>query len=83
MDTYLTIMVTILVITQIIRITQNTIQLHRQSNLIKKQLSQIEDITQQDLDNQRKAYQFAIKYFESRINTSDMEGEKVNESSSL
>lgn len=29
MDTYLTIMVTVLVATQVIRIAQNTIQLHR------------------------------------------------------
>lgn len=31
MDTYLTIMVTVLVATQVIRIAQNTIQLHRQN----------------------------------------------------
>ncbi len=36
MDTYLTIMVTVLVATQVIRIAQNTIQLHRQNKLIKK-----------------------------------------------
>lgn len=38
MDIYLTIMVTILVITQVVRITQNTIQLHRQNILFKEQL---------------------------------------------
>lgn len=36
MDIYLTIMVTVLVATQVIRIAQNTIQLHRQNKLIKK-----------------------------------------------
>lgn len=46
MDIYLTIMVTILVITQVVRITQNTIQLHRQNILIKEQLSQLKDVTQ-------------------------------------
>jgi tellurite resistance protein TehA-like permease len=39
MDTYLTIMVTVLVATQVIRIAQNTIQLHRQNKLIKKKRS--------------------------------------------
>ena len=48
MDIYLTIMVTILVITQVVRITQNTIQLHRQNILFKEQLSQLKDVTQED-----------------------------------
>lgn len=64
MDIYLTIMVTILVITQVVRITQNTIQLHRQNILFKEQLSQLKDVTQEDFDNQRKAYKLAIEYFE-------------------
>ena len=64
MDIYLTIMVTILVITQVGRITQNTIQLHRQNILFKEQLSQLKDVTQEDFDNQRKAYKLAIEYFE-------------------
>ena len=64
MDIYLTIMVTILVITQVVRITQNTIQLHRQNILFKEQLSQLKDVTQEDFDNQRKAYKLAIDYFE-------------------
>ncbi len=64
MSIYLTIMVTILVITQVVRITQNTIQLHRQNILFKEQLSQLKDVTQEDFDNQRKAYKLAIEYFE-------------------
>lgn len=64
MDIYLTIMVTILVITQVVRITQNTIQLHRQNILFKEQLSQLKDVTQEDFDKQRKAYKLAIEYFE-------------------
>lgn len=64
MDTYLTIMVTILVLTQVIRITQNTIQLHRQSKLICKQLDQIKDVTDEDFDIQRKAYHLIVKHLE-------------------
>ena len=55
MDTYLTIMVTVLVATQVIRIAQNTIQLHRQNKLIKKEIAHLGDVTQEDFDNQRKA----------------------------
>lgn len=64
MNTYLTIMVTVLVVTQVIRIAQNTIQLHRQNKLIKKEFTHLGGVTQEDFDNQRKAYKLAIEYFE-------------------
>lgn len=60
MNTYLTIMVTILVLTQIVRIIQNTIQLRRQYKLFQAQLGQLDDITQEDLDMQRRAYAYQI-----------------------
>ena len=46
MNIYLTIMVTVLVLTQIVRIVQNTIQLRRQYKLFQAQLGQLDDITQ-------------------------------------
>lgn len=52
MDKYLAIITTVLVATQVIRITQNTISLYRQNKLTKAQLEQIRDIT--DSDVQRK-----------------------------
>ena len=64
MNTYLTIITTILVVTQIIRITQNAIQLRRQNILFKEQLGQIQDVTQEDLDIQRKAYRLIVEHFE-------------------
>ena len=65
MNTYLAIITTVLVVTQIIRLIQNAVQLHRQNVLFKKQLGQIEDVTQEDLDIQRKAYRLMVEYFES------------------
>ena len=44
MNTYLAIITTVLVITQVIRVAQNTIQLHRQNVLYKKQLKEVADI---------------------------------------
>ena len=44
MNIYLTIMVTVLVLTQIVRIVQNTIQLHRQYKLFQAQLGQLDNI---------------------------------------
>ena len=75
MNTYLTIMVTVLVLTQIVRIVQNTIQLRRQYKLFQAQLrrqyklfqaqlGQLDDITQEDLDMQRRAYRLIVDYLE-------------------
>lgn len=50
MNTYLAIITTVLVITQIIRLLQNTISLNRQNKLIKAQLDEIGEITDDDLD---------------------------------
>lgn len=58
MNTYLTIMVTVLVATQIIRITQNHISLFRQEKRIKKDLAWIKDndISERDFEIQRAVY---------------------------
>ena len=59
MNTYLTIMVTVLVTTQIIRITQNHISLRRQRKIIERDVAwlKVRDITEDDFDTQREAYQ--------------------------
>ena len=64
MNTYLAIITTFLVVTQIIRLIQNAVQLHRQNVLFKKQLGQIEDVTQADLDMQRRAYRLIVDYLQ-------------------
>lgn len=64
MNMYLTIMVTVLVTTQIIRIIQNTINLVRQNRLIQAQLEQIGEFTKNDLTMQRKAYRLIVEHFE-------------------
>ncbi len=66
MNTYLTIMVTILVLTQIVRIVQNTIQLRRRYKLFQVQLGQLDDITQEDFDMQRRAYRLIVDHFEHK-----------------
>lgn len=64
MELYLAIITTVLVVTQIIRLLQNTIQLRRQQILFEKQLGQIEDVTQEDLAIQRKAYRLIVDYLQ-------------------
>ena len=66
MNIYLSIMVTVLVLTQIIRITQNAIQLHRHKKLFEAELHQVKDlnITEADFNMQRKAYRLIVEHFE-------------------
>jgi hypothetical protein len=66
MNTYLAIITTLLVVTQIIRLIQNTIQLRKQDILFKEQLGQIQDVTPEDFAIQKKAYRLMVEYFESR-----------------
>lgn len=62
MNNYLTIITTVLVITQIIRVTQNAINLHRQNVLYKKELKELADfeLRKEDFDIQRKAYRLIV-----------------------
>ena len=58
MEVYLTIMVTVLVATQIIRVTQNHISLIKQRKEIEKSIDWIKDndISQKDFEIQRKVF---------------------------
>jgi hypothetical protein len=69
MEIYLTIITTVLVLTQIIRLIQNAVQLRRQNVLFKKQLKELADmeLTERDFETQRKAYRLAVEYLEHRV----------------
>lgn len=69
MNTYLTIITTVLVITQIIRVTQNATQLHRQNVLFEKQCEEVRDIEimKADFEMQRKAYRLIVEYLERKV----------------
>ena len=58
MNIYLTIMVTALVLTQIIRVTQNHISLRRQEKEIRRQIDWVKkaEPTEQDFENQRRTF---------------------------
>ncbi|MBQ8413211.1 MAG: hypothetical protein IJX12_06360 [Lachnospiraceae bacterium] len=63
MNVYLVIITTVLVLTQVIRIVQNAIQLKRQDTLFKKQLGALADkeVTAEDFDMQRQAYRLIVE----------------------
>lgn len=58
MNTYLAIITTALVVTQITRCVQNHISLRRQEQAIKREVSWLNDryVTEQDFDDQRVAF---------------------------
>lgn len=66
MTLYLTIITTVLVVTQIIRCVQNAVQLRRQHILFKEQLGHLADtkVTEEDFKTQRKAYRLIVEHFE-------------------
>lgn len=64
MNIYLTIMVTVLVATQLVRISQNHIQLMREKKQLEKNIAWLNDneITAQDLNTQKAVYQMLYCY---------------------
>lgn len=56
------VMTTVLVATQIIRVTQNTIQLVRQNKMIKKETDRLGDVTDEDMAMHREFYKLGCEY---------------------
>lgn len=69
MNKYLVIITTALVITQIIRVAQNTMQLRRQTQMMKKQLDRLNDVTNEDLNMQKEAFRLIVKHLSERADT--------------
>lgn len=61
-EKYLIVMTTVLVATQIIRVTQNTIQLVRQNKMIKKETDRLGDVTDEDMVMHREFYKLGCEY---------------------
>ena len=70
MNIYLVIITTVLVLTQIVRLIQNAIQLHRQENAISKDLAWIKDndISKRDFEVQRDCFYLLHQYLEKEMN---------------
>ena len=66
MNTYLTIMVTVLVVTQIVRISQNHIQLRRQRKEIDETCGWIRenDVSERDFNVQRECFYLLKEWLE-------------------
>ena len=73
MEMYLCIITTILVITQVIRVTQNSISLYRQNKVFKKKMKEVEEIsdsiTAEDINRRREIDILLIKYLKNHSTT--------------
>ena len=61
---YLQIAVTLILVTQLARTIQNGISLYRQNKTFKDACGQLSDVTQEDMENQRKAYRLMVEHYE-------------------
>ena len=70
MNIYLAIITTVLVLTQIVRLIQNAIQLHRQEKAIARDIAWIKDrdISERDFDAQRDCFYLLRDYLEREMN---------------
>lgn len=66
MNIYLAVITTILVMTQVVRLVQNTINLKRQKQILDKQLEGLDEVTDDDLAIRRKADKMIVKYLGSK-----------------
>lgn len=67
MDKYLVIITTVLVVTQIIRLVQNTILLLWQKRQTEAQLASFDDITIDDVRQQKEAFRLIVKYLREKM----------------
>ena len=65
MLTYIAVVLTLILITQVIRVTQNGISLYRQNKAIDKELNRLGGVTDEDLEIQKKAYRLIVSFFEN------------------
>lgn len=79
MNIYLAIITTALVITQIIRVIQNALNLKLHDKAVDEQLKAIGDVTKEDLERQKKAFKYIVKYFETQYHMDEDEEDDDDE----
>lgn len=60
MTIYLAIITTVLVATQVIRIVQNSISLHRYKKLAKSEIDRLGKVEDEDIEMQKEAYRLIV-----------------------
>lgn len=66
MERYLVVITTVLVATQLIRIMQNFVNLHRQNKLLNAQLKELSEITDDDIKRRKEIDRLLLKYLRNK-----------------
>lgn len=60
---YIAIILSLILVTQIIRVTQNGINLYRNSKIVDREVERLGGVSNEDLETQKEAYRLIVKHF--------------------
>ena len=60
---YIAIILTLILVTQIIRVTQNGINLYRNSKIVDREVERLGGVSNEDLETQKEAYRLIVRHF--------------------
>ena len=63
---YIAIILTLILVTQIIRVTQNGINLYRNSKIVDREVERLGGVSNEDLETQKEAYRLIVKHFKMK-----------------
>ena len=65
---YIAIILSLILVTQIIRVTQNGINLYRNSKIVDREVERLGGVSNEDLEIQKKAYRLIVNYLSKEEN---------------
>ena len=65
---YIAIILSFILVTQIIRVTQNGINLYRNSKIVDREVERLGGVSNEDLEIQKKAYRLIVNYLSKEEN---------------
>lgn len=60
---YISIILSLILVTQIIRVTQNGINLYRNSKIVDREVERLGGVSNEDLETQKEAYRLIVRHF--------------------
>lgn len=63
---YIAIILSLILVTQIIRVTQNGINLYRNSKIVDREIERLGGVSNEDLETQKEAYRLIVRYFKMK-----------------
>lgn len=60
---YIAIILSLILVTQVIRVTQNGINLYRNSKIVDREVERLGGVSNEDLETQKEAYRLIVRHF--------------------